>query len=69
MDEQPTTDLERRLDEKYCRLEAKLEQSIRETAERFDGIDQRFDGVDQRFDGIDQLDVRVTRLEAGRTGG
>ncbi len=63
MDEQTRKNLEQ-ITESYRRLDAKIDQSRGENAERFDGIEQRLDRQDQRFDGIEQrLDGHDQRFD------
>jgi chromosome segregation ATPase len=70
-DQELLTVVERR----FAELAESIDDSRRETRERFDKVDQRFDQVDQRFDQVDQrfeqvdqrfeqVDQRFDRLEA-----
>lgn len=52
------------VERRFAELAASIDDSRRETRERFDQVDQRFERVDQRFEQVDQ---RFDRLETGTT--
>ena len=61
-------DLDKSLDDRFDRLEARLDSMDR----RFDGIDARLDSMDRRFDGIDSrldgMDARFATIETNHFG-
>ncbi len=68
MDRQPSKELERRLDgldENHRRLDARLEQSMRENTERFDNVEARLEqSVKENAKRFDRVDARGDRIEA-----
>lgn len=62
-DQELLTVVERR----FAELAESIDDSRRETRERFDQVDQRFEKVDQRFDSLEadirQAHVRIESLE------
>ena len=55
------------VERRFAELAASIDDSRRETRERFDQVDQRFEKVDQRFDSLEadirQAHVRIESLE------